>query len=162
MPLSPDFAGPQLGDVLAREHASAIVFDDRVPSPVVDASGFAGARIVGWHERGEERDDPTLAELVAGGGRGEHGVAPAPRAHGSVTMLTSGTTGTPKGAKRTVSPRSLVPLAVGGRLGPGTDPQRAPLGRPVRRRATAVSPVRPDRLDRGVRARLADRDPPPL
>ena len=113
VPLSPDFAGPQLGDVLAREHASAIVFDTEF-RPVVDASGFTGARIVGWHERGEERDDPTLAELVAGGGRGEHGVAPAPRAHGSVTMLTSGTTGTPKGAKRTVSPRSLVPLAVGG------------------------------------------------
>ncbi len=113
VPLSPDFAGPQLGDVLTREHVSAVVFDAEFRS-VVDASGFSGARIVGWHERGEERGDPTLAELVAGGGRGEHGVAPAPRGHGSVTMLTSGTTGTPKGAKRSVSPRSLLPLAFGG------------------------------------------------
>jgi acyl-CoA synthetase (AMP-forming)/AMP-acid ligase II/NAD(P)-dependent dehydrogenase (short-subunit alcohol dehydrogenase family) len=113
VPLSPDFAGPQLGDVLTREGARAIVFDSEF-RPIIEGSGFEGARIVAWHEGGETLDEPTLADLVASGGRGEHGVAPAPRSHGSVTMLTSGTTGTPKGAKRSVNPRSLVPLALGG------------------------------------------------
>ncbi len=113
VPLSPDFAGPQLGDILDREGASAIVFDSEF-RPIVEESGFTGARIVSWHERDETVDEPTITRLVASGGRGEHGVAPAPRSHGSVTMLTSGTTGTPKGAKRSFNPRSLVPLALGG------------------------------------------------
>jgi acyl-CoA synthetase (AMP-forming)/AMP-acid ligase II len=77
-------------------------------------SGFGGGRIVAWHERDDRFSEPTLTELIASGSRGEHGVAPAPRSHGSVTMLTSGTTGTPKGAKRSLNPRSLVPLALGG------------------------------------------------
>jgi acyl-CoA synthetase (AMP-forming)/AMP-acid ligase II/NAD(P)-dependent dehydrogenase (short-subunit alcohol dehydrogenase family) len=113
VPLSPDFAGPQLGDVLAREGASAIVFDCEF-RPIVVQSEFGGARIIAWHERDDRLSEPTLTELIASGSRGEHGVAPAPRSHGSVTMLTSGTTGTPKGAKRSLNPRSLVPLALGG------------------------------------------------
>ncbi len=113
VPLSPDFAGPQLGDVLAQEDASAIVFDSEF-RPIVEESGYTGARIVAWHERHDTFDEPTLAALIASGGRGEHGVAPAPGRHGSVTMLTSGTTGTPKGAKRSIGPRSLVPLMLGG------------------------------------------------
>ena len=159
VPLSPDFAGSQLGDVLTREHASTIVFDAEFGG-VVEASDFAGARIVGWHEHGETRDDPTLAELVASGGRGEHGVAPAPRRHGSVTMLTSGTTGTPKGAKRSDQPALAHATRVRRRLGPRPDPQRPPFGRPVRRRPAAVSHVRPDRHDRGIRAWITNRDPP--
>ena len=52
VPLSPDFAGPQLGDVLAREGANALVFDNEFRA-VVEDSGFDGARIVAWHERDE-------------------------------------------------------------------------------------------------------------
>lgn len=115
VPLSPDFAGPQLGDVLAREGASAIVFDSEFRD-VVDASSFAGDRIVGWHDadRDGPATEPTLSELIAGAGRGEDPDAPRPEHHGSVTMLTSGTTGTPKGAKRSIHPASLVPLLLGG------------------------------------------------
>ncbi len=104
VPLNNDFAGPQLGEVLAREGVTAAVHDEEFER-VFDESGFGGARIVAWHEREQAR--PTLAGLIE-----EHAPdAPAPESPGRVIMLTSGTTGTPKGAARTIRPLSLAPMA---------------------------------------------------
>jgi len=105
VPLNNDFAGPQLGEVLGREDVTAAVYDEEF-EPVFDDSGFDGPRIVAWHEGAPER--PTLSDLIADGSP----EAPPPGSHGRVVMLTSGTTGTPKGATRTIRPQAMVPMAL--------------------------------------------------
>ncbi len=109
VPLNTEFAGPQLADVLARERVAAAVHDQEF-EPVFAAAGFAGPRITAWHDG--EVHGPTLEALLAVGERD----APAPRATGRIVMLTSGTTGTPKGATRTLGAGALAPLAVAGLL----------------------------------------------
>jgi acyl-CoA synthetase (AMP-forming)/AMP-acid ligase II/NAD(P)-dependent dehydrogenase (short-subunit alcohol dehydrogenase family) len=109
VPLNSDFAGPQLADVLAREGAGAAIYDEEFEG-VFDDAGFERTRIVAWHEGDVGR--PTLSALIAVGGE----EPPAPRESGRTIMLTSGTTGTPKGATRTVRTRALPGLAIGGFL----------------------------------------------
>ncbi len=109
VPLNSDFAGPQLADVLAREGVTAAVYDQEF-EPLFDAAEFDGTRVLGWHEGQPAR--PTLDALIAL----DCDDPPLPREAGRTIMLTSGTTGTPKGAVRTVSARALVPLAVSGFL----------------------------------------------
>jgi acyl-CoA synthetase (AMP-forming)/AMP-acid ligase II/NAD(P)-dependent dehydrogenase (short-subunit alcohol dehydrogenase family) len=107
VPLNYDFAGPQLADLLAREGVMAAVYDHEF-EPVFDAAEFGGARIVAWHD--EALEQPTLDALISVA----DGEAPAPRSPGRMVMLTSGTTGTPKGAHRTVPARALLTLALMG------------------------------------------------
>ncbi len=64
VPLNTEFAGPQLADVLAREEVSA-VFHDQEFDRLLEESGFAGPRIVGWHDEPTER--PTIESLIAVG-----------------------------------------------------------------------------------------------
>jgi acyl-CoA synthetase (AMP-forming)/AMP-acid ligase II/NAD(P)-dependent dehydrogenase (short-subunit alcohol dehydrogenase family) len=109
VPLNSDFAGPQLADVLAREGVTTAVYDEEFEA-VFDAAGFEGTRVIGWHE--DEPARPTLSALISL----DAADAPTPREPGHTIMLTSGTTGTPKGATRTVRPRALVPLALSGFL----------------------------------------------
>jgi acyl-CoA synthetase (AMP-forming)/AMP-acid ligase II len=109
VPLNTDFAGPQLANVLARERVTTAIYDEEFET-LFDDAGFAGTRIVAWHEQEPQR--PTLEALIAL----EGDEAPAPRSPGRTIMLTSGTTGTPKGAVRTLGARSLVPLALAGLL----------------------------------------------
>jgi acyl-CoA synthetase (AMP-forming)/AMP-acid ligase II/NAD(P)-dependent dehydrogenase (short-subunit alcohol dehydrogenase family) len=111
VPLNTDFAGPQLGDVLARERVTAAIYDEEF-EPVFDASGFDGTRIIAWHDPESKIERPTLASLIDL----READAPPPRETGRAIMLTSGTTGTPKGAIRTVSARAVAQLAVGGFL----------------------------------------------
>jgi len=88
------FAGPQLHDVMAREHADLLVHDDEF-TDVARAAGV-DRRIVAW---GGEDDDGEHLERMIDTFRG----APAPsrpRRAGRTIILTSGTTGTPKGAAR--------------------------------------------------------------
>jgi acyl-CoA synthetase (AMP-forming)/AMP-acid ligase II/NAD(P)-dependent dehydrogenase (short-subunit alcohol dehydrogenase family) len=111
VPVGTDFAGPQLADVLAREGVTAAIYDEEFEE-LFDDAGFEQARIVGWHDGDVGR--PTLDALIElGSGAAQ---APAPREHGQLVMLTSGTTGTPKGATRSIRARSLAPLALAGVL----------------------------------------------
>ncbi len=92
--LNTGFAGPQLGDVLDRERATTLIYDEEF-SEMVAAYGGTLYRIVAWHET--DVSGPTLDELA---GQYPAKVPPRLSKPGAVTILTSGTTGTPKGAAR--------------------------------------------------------------
>jgi fatty-acyl-CoA synthase len=93
--LNTSFAGPQLTEVVQRETPSALVYDEEFEELLKDA-GRGRMRFIGWHDSTKPAD-PTLDELIAGAA----GSAPEPPPEpGRIVILTSGTTGTPKGAQR--------------------------------------------------------------
>ncbi|HEY3759951.1 MAG TPA: acyl-CoA synthetase [Solirubrobacteraceae bacterium] len=132
--LNTAFAGPQIADVLRREAPTALIYDEEFANLVREGSEGMH-RFVAWAETPAERaaaadrrdgdaeadglegdpaaggprelDDPTLEDLIA---RGDRTPLEPPHEHGRVVILTSGTTGTPKGAKRK-QPDSVEPLA---------------------------------------------------
>ena len=97
--LNTGFAGPQLGEVARREGVTFLVHD-RDFEPVVQDAGLAGEPrfVVG---PGTEVAAETFDELV----EGATGAPPAPGRDGHVVLLSSGTTGTPKGARRALDSR---------------------------------------------------------
>jgi acyl-CoA synthetase (AMP-forming)/AMP-acid ligase II len=97
--MNTSFAGPQLSDTLIAEGATAVIHDEEFTG--IDAD----RRYVAWHDT--PVDAPTLDELIAKG----DGTEPAkPDRAGEIVILTSGTTGRPKGVARP-APRSLDPIA---------------------------------------------------
>ncbi|MGI8779776.1 MAG: acyl-CoA synthetase [Solirubrobacteraceae bacterium] len=100
------FSGPQLADVAEREDPAAIIFDEEFTG-VLEAAAKGRKRYVAWHEPETDRSDTTLDELMADGDRTD--LAPPPD-QGKALILTSGTTGTPKGASRK-QPQTLDPVA---------------------------------------------------
>ena len=104
--LNTAFSGPQLADVAEREDPVAIVFDEEFGA-VLEQATQGRRRLVAWHEPGGERSAATLDGLIAGGDRSD--LSP-PREQGKAVILTSGTTGAPKGARRR-QPQSLDPVA---------------------------------------------------
>ena len=101
--LNTAFAGPQLTEVVQREKPRAIVYDEEFAGLLADA-GHRRKRFVAWQES-ESCDDPTLEELIRAGDPDD--VVP-PAREGRAVILTSGTTGSPKGASRG-NPQSLEP-----------------------------------------------------
>lgn len=95
------FSGPQLAEVAEREGAKALIYDaefSELLEPVAEMP-----RYVAWAE-GESRD-PTLDELIRGASTAE---LEPPERKPRFVILTSGTTGTPKGAQRGAPP-SIAP-----------------------------------------------------
>jgi acyl-CoA synthetase (AMP-forming)/AMP-acid ligase II len=103
--LNTGFAGPQVADVVAREDAAVLVFDEEF-ADAIRAGGRGCMRIVAWSDGGATAD-PLLEDLIANGDPTE--LVP-PRRRGRPVILTSGTTGTPKGASPR-PPESLAPAA---------------------------------------------------
>jgi acyl-CoA synthetase (AMP-forming)/AMP-acid ligase II len=105
--LNTAFAGPQITDVIAREGPVAVIYDEEFAELVRE--GAAGRRrFIAWHDpAGASPDAPLLEELIA---RGRDSELEPPAEKGRVVILTSGTTGTPKGAARK-QPDSLEPAA---------------------------------------------------
>ena len=101
--LNTAFAGPQLAEVVGREKPKAIVYDEEFTELLEDA-GKRRKRFIAWVD-GEDPSDPTLEQLIAEGDS-EPPVPPAKP--GRTIILTSGTTGTPKGAPRE-EPDNLSP-----------------------------------------------------
>jgi fatty-acyl-CoA synthase len=104
--LNTAFASPQIADVVEREKPKAIVFDEEFTELIGDAAKRR-KRFIAWHEPDSRLDDPTLESLIEEGDASN--VVP-PENPGRVVILTSGTTGTPKGANRS-QPDSLDPAA---------------------------------------------------
>jgi acyl-CoA synthetase (AMP-forming)/AMP-acid ligase II len=98
------FAGPQLSEVTRREGPKALVYDEEFGELLADVDESI-ARIVAWHDG--EVAGPTLDGLIEGGD--DSNLKPPPDKPKFV-ILTSGTTGTPKGAQRS-SPEGLLPIA---------------------------------------------------
>jgi fatty-acyl-CoA synthase len=104
--LNTAFAAPQIAEVARREQPTAIVYDAEFENLVREA-GEGRKRFVAWHDPGEPADDPRLEDLIA---RGDPSDVDPPFEKGRVVILTSGTTGSPKGAQRR-QPESLGPAA---------------------------------------------------
>ena len=104
--LNTGFAGPQIADVVKREQAACVICDDEFTGLIGDAVE-KDRRFVAWVGDAEEPpSDPTLEDLIA---KGDASDVIAPAQHGRQTILTSGTTGTPRGASRG-APTGLDPL----------------------------------------------------
>ncbi|MDQ3678925.1 MAG: AMP-binding protein [Actinomycetota bacterium] len=100
------FAGPQITDVCAREKPVAIVYDEEFAG-LVDEAARDLRRYVAWSDGGELAGATLLSELIE---RGDPSAAVPPEQKGRIVILTSGTTGSPKGANRK-QPESLDPIA---------------------------------------------------
>ncbi len=101
--LNTAFAGPQLAEVVEREGPSALIYDEEF-SGLLERAGADRSRFIAWCDS-DDVSAPTLEELIAAGS-GE--LPHAPDRVGRTVILTSGTTGSPKGANRS-SPTSLDP-----------------------------------------------------
>lgn len=99
------FAGPQLADVTRREGPRALVYDEEFTGLLEGVDGSV-RRIVGWTDS-DEPGEATLERLIEAGDESDRKPPPdKPR----FVILTSGTTGAPKGAQRS-SPDGLGALA---------------------------------------------------
>jgi acyl-CoA synthetase (AMP-forming)/AMP-acid ligase II len=100
------FAGPQLVEVMRREGPKALIYDEEFGDLLADVDPGV-RRIVAWHDGAPPAGATTVEQLIADGDESDHKPPPdKPR----FVILTSGTTGTPKGAQRT-SPDGLMTLA---------------------------------------------------
>jgi acyl-CoA synthetase (AMP-forming)/AMP-acid ligase II len=116
--LNTGFAAPQVAEVLEREGSKVVLYDQEF-APIVEQGAKDKQRFVTFAEGAV--GDPTIEELARAHDNAE---PPPPPRFGRTTVLTSGTTGTPKGAQRPVKRASLdtfvgmfgrMPLRVGER-----------------------------------------------
>ncbi len=96
--LNTSFAGPALAEVVNREGVDAVIYDEEFTETVDRALADTpdATRVVAWHSG--ERDGLTVEKLIA-----DHAGQRPERTgrKGRMILLTSGTTGTPKGANQT-------------------------------------------------------------
>lgn len=102
--LNTSFAGPQLADVARREKLRALIYDQEFSELLSGPAWRNRKRFVAWPEEADPAA-PTLEELI----EAHEGLPLEPPEQVSRTViLTSGTTGRPKGAART-NPATLSP-----------------------------------------------------
>jgi acyl-CoA synthetase (AMP-forming)/AMP-acid ligase II len=100
--LNTSFAGPALAEVVERERADAVIYDEEFTATVDRA--LAGnpdvTRIVAWTDTPDQ--DTTVEKMISdhAGRRPRRASKGRAQKKSRVILLTSGTTGTPKGAAR--------------------------------------------------------------
>jgi acyl-CoA synthetase (AMP-forming)/AMP-acid ligase II len=104
--LNTAFAGPQLVDVMEREQPGALVYDQEFTELLSDVKEGM-RRYVAWEDEVDEVAETTVEQLISSAAEDD---LQAPPEHGRYIILTSGTTGTPKGAQRS-QPEGLSALA---------------------------------------------------
>ncbi|HET9563590.1 MAG TPA: long-chain-fatty-acid--CoA ligase FadD2 [Mycobacterium sp.] len=117
--LNSEFSGPQIKEVSEREGAKVIIYDDEYTAAVSKSEPPQGKlRALATNpdadkssasadgEESQPSTDETLADLIE---RSSRKPAPKVTKRSSIIILTSGTTGTPKGANRSTPP-SLAPI----------------------------------------------------
>jgi len=98
--LNTSFAGPQIREVAEREGTDLLVHDEEYSKLLTGIDAPSRGRWLAWSD---EPGEDTLDALIEGG---DTSAPPKPETSPRITILTSGTTGTPKGAPRS-EPRSL-------------------------------------------------------
>ncbi len=101
--LNTSFAAPQIREVAGREGTDLLVYDDEY-SHTLEGIDPPHGRWRAWTEPADADSPDTLEALIE---RGSRSAPPKPRTGPKLVILTSGTTGTPKGAPRS-EPRSLA------------------------------------------------------
>jgi fatty-acyl-CoA synthase len=108
--MNTEFSGRQIADVADREGARLLIYDEEYAEAVAEANFELGTlRALASNpdsDQPSDSTDETLAEVIA---RSSKEPAPKPSKHSSLVILTSGTTGTPKGASRS-QPPTLGPI----------------------------------------------------
>src|SRR5579884_1350846 len=98
--LNTSFAGPQIREVAEREGTDLLVHDEEYSKLLTGIDAPSRGRWLAWSD---EPGEDTLDALIEGG---DTSAPPKPETSPRITILTSGTTGTPKGAPRS-EPKSL-------------------------------------------------------
>jgi acyl-CoA synthetase (AMP-forming)/AMP-acid ligase II/short-subunit dehydrogenase len=96
--LNIEFPGPQLSQVLGHHQLGCVIHDSEF-TPAFEQSGYPGTRVTTMTSAGTA----TIDELIASAS----GRLRTPRRQGKIVILTSGTTGVPKGAARVPKYRAL-------------------------------------------------------
>jgi acyl-CoA synthetase (AMP-forming)/AMP-acid ligase II len=104
--LNTAFAGPQLVDVMEREQPGALIYDQEF-TELLSGVKEGMRRFVAWEDEVDEVSETTVEQLISSAPGDD---LEAPPEHGRYIILTSGTTGTPKGAQRG-QPEGLSALA---------------------------------------------------
>ncbi|HEV3056538.1 MAG TPA: acyl-CoA synthetase [Solirubrobacteraceae bacterium] len=109
--LNTDFAGPQIREVAGREGTDLLVYDDEY-AEMLEGVQCRRGRFRAWTD-GPTAGGPPPDSIEALIAESDGSAPPKPGVAPKIIILTSGTTGTPKGAPHP-EPRSLAP--VGGLL----------------------------------------------
>ena len=94
--LNTGFAAPQLKEVCAREGTEIVLCDEEF-EPIVNEGAPDHRRFVTWSD-----GEPSATSLDELAEKHDGSALDKPPQQGRTTILTSGTTGTPKGAQRTI------------------------------------------------------------
>ncbi|MCU1658299.1 MAG: Plipastatin synthase subunit [Pseudonocardiales bacterium] len=101
--LNTDFAGPQLVDVCAREDVTVLIHDSEF-APIVSGYDPPLGHVLAWSD--EQGAGPSIDSLVEAASTA---TPPRPPRKQRLVLLTSGTTGTPKGAPRDLALSLVIP-----------------------------------------------------